>query len=101
MRRSWKIEVPDDQRIKLEFLFLNLEDDALCNKDSVTIKHTFLSRKFLSYCGRTLPSSYLSSRNKVYVAFRSDEFGVGTGFKIRYEAVSGKYFRCSISAEHL
>ena len=92
MKRSWNIEVPEGQRIKLDVLFLNLEDDTLCSKDSITIKNTFLSRKFLSYCGRTLPTSYLSKRNVVYVVFQSDEFNVGTGFKIRYEAVLGKCF---------
>ncbi len=91
MKRSWKIEVPEGQRIKLDVLFLNLEDDKLCSKDSVIFKHSSDSRKFISYCGTTLPTGYLSTGNVVYVVFQSDEFTVGTGFKIHFQAVSGNH----------
>lgn len=94
MNRSWKIEVPADRRIKLEVLFQNLEYDKLCSKDSVIVKHASLSRKFISYCGVTLSTGYLSTGNMVYVVFQSDEFNVGTGFKINFQAVSCKHLNC-------
>ena len=83
--------MPEGQRIKLDVLFLNLEDDKLCSKDSVIFKHSSDSRKFISYCGTTLPTGYLSTGNVVYVVFQSDEFTVGTGFKIHFQAVSGNH----------
>jgi hypothetical protein len=94
MNRSWKIEVPADRRIKLDVLFQNLEYDKLCSKDSVIVKHASLSRKFISYCGVTFSTRYLSTGNMVYVVFQSDEFNVGTGFKIYFQAVSGKHLNC-------
>ncbi|XP_028413944.1 uncharacterized protein LOC114536799 [Dendronephthya gigantea] len=88
MKRSWKIEVPQDQRINLTVLFMNLEDAKHCSRDSIVFKDTFFSRKYTSYCGNTFPVGYLSTRNVVYVTFQSDESQVRTGFKIHYQAIS-------------
>ena len=93
LKRSWIIEVPKGQRIQLDILFLNLQDDQQCDKDSVIVKETLSSRTFTSYCGNTLPTAkYSSSGNVVYVEFQSDESNVGTGFKIHYQAISSKFF---------
>lgn len=94
MKRSWKIEVPQGQRVKLTVLFINLEYSTHCIRDSIIVRDTFLSRKYTSYCGDTLPVGYLSTDNVVYVIFQSDEFQVGTGFKIHYQAVSSKHSFC-------
>ena len=90
MRRSWKIKVGTDERIKLSWSFINLEYHRLCEKDSVTIRETKQSRTFKSFCGRVLPDDYLTSGNKVFLEFRSSASNVGTGFKIRYQAMAGK-----------
>jgi hypothetical protein len=95
MKRYWKIEVPDGQRLKLEWSYLNLEHQKQCKRDSVIIKDSPRSRTSTSFCGYELPLTYLTPGNKVIVVFQSDERNVGTGFKIHYQAVPGK-----ISKQH-
>ena len=90
MKRYWTIKVAEDQRIKLDWLFLNLEDDKRCTRDFVMIKNSRKSHKSTSFCGNKLPPAYVTPRNKVYIYFKSDEKSVGTGFKIRYRALPGK-----------
>lgn len=91
LMRSWTIEVPRGQRIQLDIIFLNLQRDQQCGKDSVIVKESARSRTFTPYCGNTLPTGYSSSGNVVYVKFRSDESNVGTGFKMHYQAISCKF----------
>ena len=93
IRRFWIIDVADNQRIKLDWLFLDVEYDQQCKRDSVIIKKSRRSRTFASYCGDELPPVYLSSHNEVIVEFQSDEKNVGTGFKLHYQAISGNIIR--------
>ena len=80
------------QRIKLDTTFLNLEYDRHCRRDSVIVKDTAVSRtSTVSYCGNSLPTGYLSSANVLHVVFQSDRRNFGTGFKIRYQAISGTF----------
>ena len=90
MKRSWKIKVPEGQRVRLEFSFLNLQGDRHCKTDLIIVKDFYRSRTYNTYCGNVLPTGYLSSRDMVWVEFVSDGRNVGTGFKIRYQAVIGK-----------
>ena len=92
MKRSWKIEVPEGQRIRLDMLSLNLKSDRQCKEDSVIVRESAHSRTFTAlYCGNTIPSSFSSSGNVVYVEFQSDKSNVGTGFKMRYQAIFCKF----------
>ena len=91
MKRSWIIRVPQGQRIQLEIIFLNIESDQQCSRDSLIVKETAHSHSYTPYCGNTLQSGYSSSGNVVYVEFQSDESDVGTGFKMRYQAISCKF----------
>jgi cubilin len=92
-KRLWKIKVPEGQRIRLDMLYLNIKSDRQCNRDSVIVRESTDSRTVNAlYCGNTLPSSYSSSGNVVYVEFQSDQSNVGTGFKMRYQALSCKLF---------
>ena len=43
------------------------------------------------YCGDSLPASQISSSNHLFIHFRSDESGTGTGFKLEYNATSKHY----------
>ena len=89
MKRSWMIEAPNDHNLALYFPYLNLEDHKNCKRDSVILKDR--SRTFLSFCGYKLASpTLLSHDSKVSVIFQSDKMNVGTGFKLRYQAISGK-----------
>lgn len=80
----------DGQHVKLDWSFLNLEYHKPCEKDSVTINDTNTPRKF---CGYELPHPYVTPSNKVVLKFQSDKRKVGTGFKLHYKAVSGKFCR--------
>ena len=40
------------------------------------------------YCGDSLPSSQISSRNHLFIYFHSDRLNTGTGFKLEYNATS-------------
>jgi hypothetical protein len=92
MERIWEIEVGlhDVQRIKLDWTFLNLEYHRRCENDSVTISDTYTSTSKI-FCGYELPRQYVTSSNKVIVKFQSDKSNVGTGFKLRYQVVQGKF----------
>ena len=89
MKRYWRIEVPDGQRLKLDWSYLNLEHYKQCKRDSVIIKDSRRSRTFRAFCGSELPLTYLAPGNKVIVGFQSDETNVGTGFKLHYQAIPG------------
>ena len=99
MKRFWKIEVADNQLVKLDWSFLNVEYDKQCKKDSVIVKDSRKSRAFT--CGDKLPSGYVSPRNMLLIEFRSDQRNVGTGFKLHYQAVSGKMIQMGKMKRHL
>ena len=40
------------------------------------------------YCGQTLPPSFVSSKNEIFMHFQSDDHGSNNGFKLKYEAYS-------------
>ncbi|CAB4020929.1 G- coupled receptor GRL101-like [Paramuricea clavata] len=92
MKRNWRIEVPDGQRLKLDWSYLNLEHHKQCKSDSVIIKDSRRSRTSTSFCGYELPPTYLAPGNKVIVGFQSDETNVGTGFKLHYQAIPADFF---------
>ena len=90
MRRCWEIEVLPGQRLKFDWLYLNLEDDKTCKRDSIVFKGSRRSWTEMSFCGNKVPESFFTPGNKAVVEFKSDKRNVGTGFKLRYQAVQGK-----------
>ena len=91
MERSWKLEVLGGQRIKLDFLFLNLEINEGDERDFLKIQDgNLFNRDVTVYSGTILPPQFVSKTNVLVVKFQSDIKNVHTGFKIRYQAVDGK-----------
>ena len=91
MERSWKLEVLGGQRIKLDFLFLNLEINEGDERDFLKIQDgNLFNRDVTVYSGTILPQQFVSKTNVLVVKFQSDIKNVHTGFKIRYQAVDGK-----------
>ena len=82
--------MPPGQHLKFDWLYLNLEDDKNCERDSVVFKGSRRSWAMMSFCGNKLPKSFFTPGNKAVVVFKSDKMNVGTGFKLRYQAVQGK-----------
>ena len=92
MKRQWKLEVSPGQQIKLNFLFLNLEEDPHCHRDFLVLQDGARSREVARICGNILPSEFNSQTNVLWVLFQSNEKSVYTGFKIHYKAVDGKSY---------
>ena len=42
------------------------------------------------YCGSSLPPDFISSTNRAFIHFHSDNSGTVTGFELEYRAISGK-----------
>ena len=103
MERIWEIEVQDDQQIELDWLFLNIKDYMYnrCENDSVHIVDTHTYYIHETFCGYILPSQHVTTTNKVTVIFQSGKGNVGTGFKLRYQAVQGKFLREHYKTEHI
>ena len=99
MNRCWEIEVLPGQRLKFDWLYINLEDDKTCKKDSLVFKGS-RSWTRMSFCGNKLPKSFFTQGNKAVVVFKSDKRNVGTGFKLRYQAVPGKCEKESLMSIH-
>ena len=45
---------------------------------------------FGHYCGTSHPSDFISSANRAFIHFKTDESVKGTGFELEYMAISGK-----------
>uniref|UniRef100_A0A1Y1LNZ2 Cubilin n=1 Tax=Photinus pyralis TaxID=7054 RepID=A0A1Y1LNZ2_PHOPY len=91
---EYKIQVPEDSRIKITFLLFDLEDDSSCSYDSVTVHNGGSSSAPLvnRYCGHKLPPPYTSTGNQLFIIFTSDWGNADVtelGFRLKYEIVCG------------
>ena len=43
---------------------------------------------FGHYCGTSLPNNFISSSNRAFIHFKTDESVKGTGFELEYKAIS-------------
>jgi hypothetical protein len=85
--RRWHLKTTNGQRVRLKFLYLNIERDPECKNDYVMIQD---GEKQFYFCGRTIPDDFKSRSNQLLITFKSDENIVRTGFKIQYTIVEGK-----------
>ena len=90
IKRVWKLVAPRGHHIKLQFIYLDIEDTVLCDQDYITVKPIFKSKKEFRVCGRTLPPPIISISNELFVTFVSDNQDVRTGFNNSF-AMFGKY----------
>ena len=58
--------------------------DALTIFDGPSADSTLIGK----HCGSSLPSSFVSSVNKIYIHFTSDAAKNGPGFELAYESTS-------------
>ena len=63
-----------------------------CSCDSLTFYNgdSSASPFFGHYCGTSHPPDFISSANKAFVHFKTDESTKRTGFKLEYKAIIGK-----------
>ncbi|KAF5282685.1 hypothetical protein FQA39_LY17492 [Lamprigera yunnana] len=91
---EYKIQVPQNTRIKITFISFNLEEESNCLYDSVAVHEGGSSSAPLvnRYCGTRLPPSYTSIGNQLFIMFTSDWSNTEDtvlGFRLRYEMICG------------
>ncbi|KAK3543767.1 hypothetical protein QTP70_027179 [Hemibagrus guttatus] len=80
----WHIRVRYGQRIRLQFLDLDIEDDVDCISDYLEIYDSYddVSGFAGRYCGDELPEDFLSTGNVMTIKFLADSSVSAGGFKL-------------------
>ena len=84
VKRVWKLVAPRGHKIKLHFIYMDIQERLLCDRDYITVKFVFKSGKELRVCGRNLPPPIISVSNELLVTFVSDNQDARTGVNISY-----------------
>uniref|UniRef100_H9G7X4 TNF alpha induced protein 6 n=1 Tax=Anolis carolinensis TaxID=28377 RepID=H9G7X4_ANOCA len=84
----WHIRVKYGQRINIQFLDFDLEDDESCMADYLEIYDSYddVSGFVGRYCGDELPDDIVSTGNVMTLKFLSDASITAGGFQIQYTA---------------
>ncbi|KAK7483356.1 hypothetical protein BaRGS_00025416 [Batillaria attramentaria] len=96
------ISRPEGERITLTFQHFDLEGGDGCPSDFVNVRdgNSPRSPSIVRVCNTSLPSPRRSFQNYMWIRFRSDETGNGTGFKASYtSAVEPSEFFLITSSE--
>ncbi|KAG8432318.1 hypothetical protein GDO86_016818 [Hymenochirus boettgeri] len=85
----WHIRIPYGQRVEIEFLDLDIEEDIDCLSDYFEIYDSYDDIHGLvgRYCGFELPDNIVSTGNVMTLKFLSDGSVTGGGFQIKYTAL--------------
>ncbi|XP_051545699.1 ovochymase-2-like [Myxocyprinus asiaticus] len=87
----WSIQVDAGQSTLLEFLKFDLENDALCQSDQLTV-YVGEDRRIGRFCSSQHPSSILIyGSHSVTVQFVSDVSSTGAGFTMQFSGVGENY----------
>ncbi|ETE70904.1 Tumor necrosis factor-inducible 6-like protein [Ophiophagus hannah] len=86
----WHVRVKYGQRIKIQFLDFDLEDDTACMADYLEIYDSYddINGFVGRYCGDELPDSVVSTGNVMTLKFLSDASVTAGGFQIEYTAIN-------------
>lgn len=87
----WKIEVGNERSIKIAFMDFDLEYDISCDDDKLKVKDgndhdSYDKSKTLkeSKCGKKDPFYFTSSKERIWIRFKSDRFTNQRGFVAGY-----------------
>lgn len=81
---EWTIKASPGNQMVLNIVMLDIDETATCNGDYLEIRETNSVGKILGvYCGSNIPST-LPTANTYWLKFRSDNDGVGNGFRAEY-----------------
>ncbi|KAK2170759.1 hypothetical protein NP493_1143g01022 [Ridgeia piscesae] len=88
----WRIQVDEDQRVRLNFVNFTLPNCSDCSCDKVNIYdgRNATAPLIHTLCGSDLPGNVTSSGNELFIHFQSDGSNRIRGFRIRYSAIEGK-----------
>ncbi|KAG1661332.1 Cubilin [Nymphon striatum] len=83
----WKISAPGANKINVTFSEFKLESD--CKKDYLIIRNGGYSDSPIigTYCGESVPPSFISETSNVILMFHSDNSGSAKGFRFTTETV--------------
>ena len=89
----------EDQRIRLTFNDgFDIEDSPECREDYLHVGNNmnFINMKSLTsykFCGQKPPLEIVSRYNELWIIFKSNGYGLNSGFSLNYEVVEeGKPF---------
>ena len=82
---SWTIEAPENHKIQLAFVGIEIEDSSGCRFDRLQVKDAKSERVI---CGKRDPVTILSTTNVLELNFKSDAHVNYQGFKANYSFVS-------------
>lgn len=89
---AWLIKLPEDQRLKINFTAVNLDENCDYNYIDIYNGEFRRSPKFDRLCGSNHPTVLHSGSNKLLIEYHSDGRNNGNGFKLHYEPItSGNY----------
>uniref|UniRef100_A0A3B5BET6 TNF alpha induced protein 6 n=1 Tax=Stegastes partitus TaxID=144197 RepID=A0A3B5BET6_9TELE len=86
----WHIRVRLGQRIRLNFLEFDVEDDTACLADYLEVYDSYddVSGFAGRFCGDYLPDDMISTGNVMTLKFLSDASVTAGGFQLQYTAVN-------------
>ena len=82
---TWNIDAPSGKRVELRFLAFNLESASSCRYDWLQAydgSSTSARKNGDKHCGSTSPSNIVSTGNRLFLKWRSDDDTAKSGFKI-------------------
>ncbi|KAJ8002786.1 hypothetical protein DPEC_G00162570 [Dallia pectoralis] len=89
---SWFINIPIGDSILLEFLEFDIENDAFCHSDQLTVFVGANSQRPVGrFCGSTRPAPVLIDSHNASLHFVTDVSGTGSGFVVRFRAIEGNF----------
>ncbi len=84
----WTINAPDGTSIQLNFTDFYVEPNKKCLYDYVIINDSAGNRTSNRICGGTVPSSFLSKRNRLKIVFVSDPTHSFRGFQAVWRSIT-------------
>ncbi|XP_052697133.1 cubilin-like isoform X2 [Crassostrea angulata] len=85
----WTIRVTPGNRVGISFQTFNLMNHPSCNYDYVELREGDVHGRLIGrYCGTRFPGN-LTAANGLWIKFRSDEYGSGTGFLAEFNTMYG------------
>ncbi|VVC99646.1 unnamed protein product [Leptidea sinapis] len=89
---DYKIQTSAETKIRIKFSVFNLETSFRCRYDNLKVYDgpNSDSRLVGTFCGKTVPKTFVSTSNSLFLRFESDHSISLQGFKITYEALCHK-----------
>lgn len=86
---KYTIQVPATRNVNLTFKSFDIESNANCSYDYVSIWDDVQNVLLGKFCGRQIPPSVISMGNKIIVTLYSDSATTGKGFEASFNIACG------------